>query len=229
MTSTSPTTTIETGNEQEAPKQPILDEETWKVLREAYKKIKECRDNKEPGDVALFNAMENDGVCGFRVPFEVRHSPGKGRGIFVTQFIAKDTCIWDDRSGHFFSRSDWRKFLSLLPHDLARDVVTWTYAYWWDDERQVVGLDLDEASLMNHAGNTVNYDGTPVDESDEKPNVHNHYDGKMWHLHASRDIQAGEELLCDYHDCHDYEDTCEWYDETWHEYVEQKENHGNRN
>jgi hypothetical protein len=44
------------------------------------------------------------------------------------------------------------------------------------------------------------------------------FDG-MWHMVASKDIQAGEELLCDYNQCGiGYDHNLPWYDKIYDEY-----------
>mmetsp|Transcript_28817 Transcript_28817/g.79106 ORF Transcript_28817/g.79106 Transcript_28817/m.79106 type:complete len:311 (-) Transcript_28817:707-1639(-) len=83
-----------------------------------------------------------------------------------------------------------------------------------DDEDLVVGLDLDESSILNHGG-TADID--EVEEMVNQPsNIYQVYDEKeeaMYYV-ALRDIVADEELLCDYTHFHDYEndDELDWWD-----------------
>ena len=55
------------------------------MLQDAYRKVKKETD---PADVELYKAFDAKDN-GFRVPFEVKQSPGKGRGVCVTELVRK--------------------------------------------------------------------------------------------------------------------------------------------
>ena len=87
----------------------------------------------------------------------------------------------------------------------------------WEHElgTHVVGLDLDEASLMNHAGGLLNHDGVQYDQANEsvvRPDNNLGYDLKHEYLVAVRDIAASEELLCDYSSFHVYDHPLTWWE-----------------
>jgi len=204
---------------------PGPDEATWKLIRETYRKVKEdCLDD---WDIALLKAFDA-GTSAFHVPIEVRQSPGKGRGVFVTQLIPKGTAICEDQSGHFTTESQWREFLSLLPRDLAYDAVSWAYVEKYQG-KSAVWLDLYEGSLMNHGSDNRSsmlsklcascFKKSKKEDLSEEANLEDLYHDGKWHMHASRDIQPDEELLCDYDNFHDYDHKLKWYDDTWEEYI----------
>lgn len=202
-----------------APPRPIPDEATWQMLIEAYKKTKKNTDND---DINLFKALASH-RSGFKIPFEVRQVPGKGRGLFATEYVAKATCVCDDRSGKFRTEKEWREFLALLPHEVAKDSVDWCGV---DDygEGEAVFLDFCELALLNHGfskGSLKLWEKKFPFLSHRKATANlkgKEFDG-MWHMVASRDIQAGEELLCDYNQCGiGYDHNLPWYDTIYEEY-----------
>lgn len=203
------------GGEEKDSVRPIPDEAMWRKLYEAYKAVKKDTDKD---DVALFQKMDARDN-GFKVPIEIRQSPGKGRGVFFTGFVPKGTMICEDRSGKFYTEAQWREFLRLLPHHMAQDCCLWAYV----EKDGVVYLDFSEAALFNH-GNDLDWWESlcPCSKKEQEANVvEKEMDGTHCYL-ASRDIQADEELLCDYDSFHD--DTVSgkkvpWFDEIWCEYL----------
>ena len=63
----------------------------------------------------------------FRVPYQVRQDPEKGRGIFATRKITKGTVIWTAaRTASFEDGASYRKFLFSVGDDgLACDIMQW--------------------------------------------------------------------------------------------------------
>ena len=200
---------------------PIPDEATWQLLVNAYKKVKGNTDN---GDIALFEALDVH-RSGFHIPFQARQVPGKGRGLFATQHVAQGTCICDDRSGKFRTEQEWRDFLALLPYQVAKESVDWCGVDEYDDDGgQAVFIDFCELALLNHGYSkrslklwerifpflscrkaTANVMGKEIDG--------------VWHMVACRDIQAGDELLCDYNECGiGYDYNLPWFDTIYEEY-----------
>jgi hypothetical protein len=212
-------------------KRPIPDEESWNLLLETYRKVKNNTDNEH--DVALFERIQTNGRCGARVPFEVRQAPGKGRGVFATAFIPKQTCVWECRSGRFVTETQMQSFLQALPLELSQDVATWAFVDDLDDDGiMAVYLDFDESALLNDGASIPrnwlvrifcpcknknkrrNENYTP----DAPANLHEHVENGRWCYYSSQDIESGEELLCDYTDFHDYEHELEWWDKLEQKY-----------
>lgn len=94
-----------------------------------------------------------------------------GLGLFAAEFITEDTCIWtwDDRTEIVMSLHDAKS-------DIFEEFLS-TYGYYVPEFGIVVNLD--NARFMNHS-DTPN--GIEIDGS----------------TYAKYDIQAGEELTCDY-------------------------------
>ena len=183
---------------------PIPDEQSWKHLSTAYQMVK--ANSEDPSDSLLLKTPASNGRGGFQVAFEVKRSEERGRGIYSTALIKKDTEVWNGSFARFREESEWRQFLSYLPPVLARDVVMWAYVTEDEDERHIVGLDLGEGSLVNH-GDTVR---------DENRKDGTHYANlveRSDRLYAARDIQPGEELLCDYHHFFLKDHDLYWFDD----------------
>ena len=102
-------------------------------------------------------------------------SPIDGIGLFVAEPIAKDTVIWtfDPRIDRLFSPEERESFPEPLRTFLR------TYSYPRCPRASEFVLDGDHARFMNHskAPNTCNIGSDTT---------------------AARDIDADEELLCDY-------------------------------
>lgn len=191
---------------------PIPNATDFAVLRDAYfaaKKPLFLNDH----DLKL-NKSFSQSLNGALVPFEIRQTE-HGRGIVTLQDISQGDVVWDDQFyGRFFSEQQWDSFLDRLEPRLQADVMLWA---WMskdddqdDDDNYYVGLDLEESSLMNHGG-------TPIDTSEEslkevRPNnLHLQEGDSVSFLIATRDILAGEELLCDYTEFHDPNHDIVWF------------------
>lgn len=113
-----------------------------------------------------------------------------------------------------------------------------------EEEQEAVWLDLFEGSLVNH-GDSIKHrrpffglrccptsssrNSNDSNDKNKKDTANldegRFHDGK-WHMHASRDIQAGEELLCDYNEFHEDEHGLTWFDDSWREYWPDSPLHG---
>jgi len=205
---------------------PIPDEAVWTMLQDAYREVKKDTD---PDDVELYQAFDAKDD-GFKVPFEVRQSPGKGRGIFCTELVRKGRIVHEARCGRFYTEQQWREFLTSIPHEWAKDCVDWAYVEEGDEGKVSVWLDFCDAALMNHGvhlsrweklcgcvSRRSRYSANKYGGSDEA-NVKNILHEGKWCYDAIRDIQAGEEILCDYTAFHDYDEPLSWFEDTWDEY-----------
>ena len=192
-------------------KHSILDEVAWKTLIRAYQLVKE--DTTNPEDRRTLETLASGERRGFLIPFEVRMSKERGRGVFSTAFIKNGTQVWDGLFAYFRHEREWRQFLSTLPVPLARDVCAWAYVMEdeEDESRHIVGLDLGEGSLLNHA---ITFTGNNYEEDTDYANIEERAD----RLYATRDIYPGEELLCDYLKFDIQEHTLPWYEDSRLEY-----------
>jgi len=159
---------------------PIHSQSTWKLLRKAYVDIVTPEKSTIGDPLADFN--------GFDVDFIVKQCD-KGRGIFANEFIEKGNAFYTcRRTAVFEDGQSFRRFLMSIPPDLACDITNWAYVEQIDKDSEKITVDdfrimveLDENAFCNHGD-----DGT-----------HN----LVWRNEkaiALRDINAGEEILCNY-------------------------------
>jgi len=121
---------------------PIHDPDTWIGMREAYISIvgteRATVEQHQEHTVANTDAdtdTDNDTKTtntffetAFRVPFEVRQSPGMGRGIFAKGDVTKGDILYDfSQSAQFWKGSEFVEFLRILQPELACDVLMWSY------------------------------------------------------------------------------------------------------
>lgn len=183
---------------------PVLpDSSTFRLIREAYFKTAPSED---PHNVDLLEELA-ESTSGAIAPMEIRHG-SRGRGLFLKKAVRKGEVVRDNSLyGIFKTEEHWTAFLSELPLDLQSDVCMWAYVLEWDDDHPyVVGLDLDEGSLMNHGPKT----STQVEEGAANLDAVVDEEGTS-QLFALRDLEVGEELLCDYNAFHQREHNLHWY------------------
>ena len=166
---------------------PIHSEMQWKQAIDIYSSI-------------TMESRPDSRTNGFKVLVEAKQSPGKGRGIFAAQTIRKGEIVWSTkRTARFDNAGDFIEFIFQLDPPFACDVLQWAYVQdvskGEDGELPSlkISVDLDEGSFCNDA----------EDESDHNmgchPNLASQVDGGCTsNYFALRDIEVGEELLCDY-------------------------------
>jgi hypothetical protein len=122
---------------------------------------------------------------------------GKERGVFAKNRVKEGTIISTSykQTANFDEGLEFRKYLASIPQPLACDVIGWSYIWLLDKndpESLRISVDLDEGSLKNTALNPEEKNVDIFPETNVRGGLGN------WKKVASRDIQAGEELLLDY-------------------------------
>jgi hypothetical protein len=171
---------------------PVHSHETWVHLRRLY------RQTVGPEQSTISSNDTLDGFDG--VPIQAAYSPGKGRGIFATGNIKKDTRVWTlmHQSARFPDGASYRKFLASVPPDMACDLLKFGYIEDMGEEGQpdlALRVDLDEASYTNTAGWDDDVEaniGCPPELEGSDDCEFNEY--------ALRDIFEGEEIYSNYID-----------------------------
>lgn len=221
-------------NNQTRPEATIPTASDFAAIRGAYFAAK--ANSRDPHDEEVDAAFRENASGARIVPLEIRVSTLGSRGLFTQQRVAKGQPVYEARRGGIFrSEVEWRTFLELLPSDdLRYDVVLWSYVLLEENDNDdgenqddgketfVVGLDLDEGSLMNHGVLTSLESSTPLLNSHGSHALSTSYANVHFNddlLVATRDIEAGEELLCDYGTFHQSKHSLTWYKQTWEEFV----------
>ncbi len=116
-----------------------------------------------------------------KVKTKIGLSKISGIGLFADQFIPQGTVTWeyDPRFDTSFTEEDVRQMSE------AAQTQFWKYAYF-DKDLQKYVLCFDDQRFINHTSSGHNIQSTPRQDT------------------AARDIEEGEELLCNYND---YDDT----------------------
>jgi hypothetical protein len=197
----------------------IPTDETFALIREAYLAAK--KDSQDPHDEEV-RAKLAISWSGAKVPLEIRASKF-GRGLFVKNAVPANTPVYEaTRYGIFRNEDEWTTFLQYTPQQWRYDVMIWSYVLQWDKDTQVAAVDLDVASLMNHGWSSgvggarksstpqpSNHGGRTLDTDSGSANLRYDDDTEMYV--STRDIQASEELLCDYTEFHVNNHNLEWY------------------
>ncbi|KAL7575319.1 hypothetical protein ACA910_001838 [Epithemia clementina (nom. ined.)] len=173
---------------------PIPDQTFWMTLRGIYHGM------MQPSDAGALRPLAN--VTGLQVPFDVQYVPGKGRGVFATKKISKGTLLYTANAGghvHFYTGIDFRRYLHALPRQWACEVLQCSAVEYQGTNdnphsNPVITVDLDYGCFVNdyNSPDEINM-GSCTKEQQEIEGVdciNNDY--------ATRDIEAGEELITDY-------------------------------
>lgn len=121
------------------------------------------------------------------VPTFIDRSAVSGMGVFAQELIPKGTIIWIYNSviDQTFSESEWQQLEKQLHAHSFQSIKKYSYK-----ERGKYILCNDNAQFMNH--------------SDSDFNISNSSD--LNSMFATRDIEMGEELLCNYLEYSDEDD-----------------------
>ena len=165
---------------------------------------------------------------GFRVPVEVRTSPGKGRGVFLKSYVQKGQQLWDNRyTARFPNECSVRKFFASIGEEAACSAIMWGYVNDFAGEGLQYHLDLDGSVYFNEArpvseANAMHRYVTPVEEEagsldgvqrilEPEQLVALRKQPGRFGLFATRDLEPGTELLIEYDQFHVYYSLI-WYE-----------------
>ena len=154
----------------------------------------------------------------FQIPFEVRQSPGMGRGIYTLIDVKKGQLLYDfSQTAQYRDANEFAEFLRIITPELACDVLMWSYVQDLSEgytEKMSndygpfrIMTDLDPGSFCNNGGKskgnmawiiTSPTSSTTTTNRKTAPMIGRYDTVKSAPLVALRDIDAGEELLCIY-------------------------------
>ena len=166
---------------------PVPTSQDWAYLRRVYHQTVQTKPT-----------VKDTTESAFRVPYEIRHDPVKGRGIYATTDIPKGTVIWTrTQSYSITTASDFRRFIFSIPNQdgLACDVLLWWYVFEQADGHHEIVFDLNDGALMNNSGSSQE----PNNGCWVSNNNDNHLDC-FYHQFAIQDIAAGDEMTARYKD-----------------------------
>ncbi len=168
--------------------------------------------------------MENNNNTGFCVPYTVRATPDKGRGVFANGQIRKGTIVYRNLRGQFkvYDERSLKKFLTQLSRgEVAYEL---THMFGLPEFPGYVIRFFDDGVLINHSRqpniamnsssgeNEIPYNTSLQDVTD----VEDALLDISFALIAIQDLKLGDELTMDYTNCIKdplyYEALCEQYD-----------------
>jgi hypothetical protein len=164
---------------------------------------------------------QNTGMC---IPYTVRETPDKGRGIFANAFIHEETTVWSHVAGQYavYDERSLKALLSNMPDSEA--VYVLEHIYCMPEFPEYMIRVFDDGELTNHSDQPTlltqsrpGYDEVSAGTSTK--DVSSALLGDHFTLVAARDIEEGEELTMDYNDEPEnpqyYDTLCEQYGVTW--------------
>jgi SET domain-containing protein len=168
--------------------------------------------------------MRSSGDLGLCIPYTVRVTPDKGRGLFADSTIRKGTTVWHHVPGQYavYDEQSLKALLSNMPHSEAAYELE--HIFCMAEFPGYMIKVFDDGELINHSEqptlltNTSSgyYEAPPATSVQE---VTTALMGGHFTLFAARDIEAGEELTLDYNtDPEDplyYSTFCEQYGVSW--------------
>ncbi|CAB9499339.1 expressed unknown protein [Seminavis robusta] len=196
----------------------------WYDLRRKFEQV--VGDEASSLDPSFRTNGSEESLSGFRVPVEVRVSPGKGLGVFTTTPVQKGQVVWDNRfTARFPDECSLRQYFDLIGEKASCDALTWGYVNDFQGEGLKFLLDLDEAVYLNEARKPdevnliINF--RPLQDDPEYDAVQKLIDPDRFWQHRQKPgnqqarakvhLQAGAELLMDYREVHVYGKLW-WYD-----------------
>ena len=183
---------------------PIPSPERWNEIRSYYHQFvaEDLEDWPLENEKEPRSYVYTEGE--YRPPMEPFQSGFKGRGLRANRFIARGELVFKATNNTiiFTHGHTWRKFLfalyerngeeeEKLDGEMACDVLVWSWIQQMvPGGPLVIVMDLDNGSLMNEGRE---------DEGWEDPNVKcGKEDWCDFEYYAIKDIEEGEEILCDY-------------------------------
>uniref|UniRef100_A0A7R9ZK27 SET domain-containing protein n=1 Tax=Craspedostauros australis TaxID=1486917 RepID=A0A7R9ZK27_9STRA len=167
-------------------KNDIPTQEDWIAMRKLYVTVVGKENSTIRGNI------EDNPI---RVPTYVDLHPKMGRALYAKERIPNGTLVWSsEKEGSFTHPNQYRIFMINMPPKFACDMLFhWSY-YTKADATEfgtIVTATMDDSALMN-AGNAPN-----------RVNLLEIYNetGDFAKAYASRDIEAGEQILVNYTDC----------------------------
>lgn len=168
---------------------PIHSAQTWNHARQVYKQIVGY-DQSSIGMIGDDEPISN----GFRVAYEVKQVPPKGRGIFADQDIQKGQLIWSTKkTARFSDGNSFRKFTLSVERGFACDVLNVSYVQRLENGELQISTDLDDGSLCNSED-----EDNDANMGCDKDAAKNYEGGCTENYFALHDIKSGDELICSY-------------------------------
>lgn len=169
---------------------PIYDTSTWLYLRQTYEDVvgsgRSSIHKALSGIDVMGDSLEHPIPAQDATSINVFKVSKKGRGIRASRDIKEGENMWSDMYlAAFYDARDFNRYLAVIPTQLACDVILWKYDHDQSPSDFFFSVNLDLSSFCNDGGSSDS-------------NIIWQYGLIANDFVASRDISAGEEILCDY-------------------------------
>lgn len=164
---------------------------------------------------------DTNGLC---IPYRVRITPDKGRGLFAEAAISRGTTVWRYVPGQYVVHDE--RSLNALLHNMPVNEAAYVleHIHCMPEFPDYMIRVLDDGELINHSDQPTLCTHTRPGYSEgsvavSTKNVSAALQGDHFTLVAARDIEEAEELTLDYNDDPDdptyYYALCEQYGVKW--------------
>jgi SET domain-containing protein len=167
---------------------------------------------------------DQQGLC---IPYTVRATVDKGRGVFADATIDKGTILWRHQRGQYkvYDEQELNALLNSLSHSEA--IYELTHMFGVAEFPEHVIRVLDDGVLINHSPQPTvamsslsdNYQAPTITGSHDVAAVQEALLNDYFSLFATRDLKVGDELTMDYNvgtqDPDYFDELCKQYDLTW--------------
>ena len=168
--------------------------------------------------------MSSSVTHGLCIPYVVRATPNKGRGLFADAAIPKGTTVWRHVAGQYavYDERSLKALLSNMPNSEA--VYVLEHIHCMPEFPDYMIWVLDDGELINHSDQPTLLKQTRPEYNEGSPatstkDVSTALLGDHFTLVAARDIEEAEELTLDYNDDPEdpkyYDALCEQYGVKW--------------
>ncbi len=166
-------------------------------------------------------SKQNTGMC---IPYTIRETPDKGRGVFADAAIPKGSTVWRHVPGQYavYDERSLKALVSNMPDSEAMYVLT--HIHCMPEFPEYMIRVFDDGELINHADQPTLLTHTRPGYAEclavtSTEDVSRALLGHHFALVAARDIEKGEELTLDYNDDPDdpqyYVTLCKKYGVEW--------------
>ncbi len=168
--------------------------------------------------------MSSSTTHGLCIPYTVRVTPNKGRGLFADAAIRKGTTVWRHVADQYavYDERSLKALLSNMPDSEA--VYVLTHIHCMPEFPEYMIRVFDDGELINHSDQPTLLTRTRPGYDEASAATHTEdvstaLLGNHFTLVAARNIEKGEELTLDYNDDPEgpqyYDTLCDEYGITW--------------
>ena len=167
--------------------------------------------------------MSGNHQAGFCIPYTIRETPDKGRGVFSGAAVRQGAILWRHTAGQYvvYDESSFTESLrKLSPNEAVYEL---THIFCLPEFPGYMIRVLDDGVLINHSEqpnvllNNLTREFEPLCVSSAQE-VEEALLGDRFALIAAQELEVGEELTHDYNDVEDppyYDSLCEQYGVSW--------------